>query len=821
MNPNHTTTALVAPLLDSLEPTVVERFLTQYSCFSKLKTCNLTDSITTPLLDTIKILNSEYKEESLLTYLEDLLKFSDFDCAHQSFLRLKLSENSQETALTKLTFYLQQFTKQKNKASNLKLSEEYFKKRFAQGIRPIELSRSLFQRIEADCFSSFEDLVRETQQELVNIERVQRLLPKPAKREEEIDKKVTKKWCSHCKMDNHNTSHCGYLLRAQKKQIQSSTSASINPKQIKLVSYDPDPVCKSFLKVPVEINGFKLMGTIDTAAEVSCISQNLIKTLNLSVSGSIERYITADQRVTNSRGSVTTALSLHGIGPAPKVLIHTTLMVLEGCDQILIGCDVLRRLGVMTDDSLMLKLNRDVHTEIDYADDDVLKGLNYPELCSVQYDNSNEIDEIKINLECENQNLDLKNILKNYQDVFSNVFPADGIKCQPMTIPFHNEEKTILRKPRPLNPNKLQLANEVFDELIEKGIARNVADPQHISPIVLIEYPNKKPRITGDYSGVNGVNENTITVPANLPLLSDIDAVLGDAKFIGTLDLPRAFYQVMIDEKDIPKTTISIPGRAIEFLRASFGLKNVPSFFQNVMVEIFQVPSNLSKVFIYIDDIIIAAKTFEEFLETIKFILQRAREFRVRLSGKTQSKIVGSIYKNGTRSIDPDRVDAIVKLPAPPNQTALRSFLGSVNFIREFIPKVSELTTPLTALLKNKTDYCWTQQCEDHFQRLKQEIILATSLSLPGDQDNIVVTTDASNNAVAGAVWIEEEPLQPSLPLHKRTLKPVAFFSKTLSKSQLSWSTIQKELYSIVMTLTQNSIESLLLSRHFYSRYRP
>ncbi|KAL0217437.1 hypothetical protein RCL1_008018 [Eukaryota sp. TZLM3-RCL] len=412
MNPNHTTTALVAPLLDSLEPTVVERFLTQYSCFSKLKTCNLTDCITTPLLDTIKILNSDYKEESLLTYLEDLLKFSDFDCAHQSFLRLKLSENSQETALTKLTFYLQQFTKQKNKASNLKLSEEYFKKRFAQGIRPIELSRSLFQRIEADCFSSFEDLVRETQQELVNIERVQRLLPKPAKREEEIDKKVTKKWCSHCKMDNHNTSHCGYLLRAQKKQIQSSTSASINPKQIKLVSYDPDPVCKSFLKVPVEINGFKLMGTIDTAAEVSCISQNLIKTLNLSVSGSIERYITADQRVTNSRGSVTTALSLHGIGPAPKVLIHTTLMVLEGCDQILIGCDVLRRLGVMTDDSLMLKLNRDVHTEIDYADDDVLKGLNYPELCSVQYDNSNEIDEIKINLECENQNLDLKNILK-------------------------------------------------------------------------------------------------------------------------------------------------------------------------------------------------------------------------------------------------------------------------------------------------------------------------------------------------------------------------------------------------------------------------
>ncbi|KAL0220465.1 hypothetical protein RCL1_000319 [Eukaryota sp. TZLM3-RCL] len=565
------------------------------------------------------------------------------------------------------------------------------------------------------------------------------------------------------------------------------------------------------------------MGTIDTAAEVSCISQNLIKTLNLSVSGSIERYITADQRVTNSSGSVTTALSLHGIGPAPKVLIHTTLMVLEGCDQILIGCDVLRRLGVMTDDSLMLKLNRDVHTEIDYADDDVLKGLNYPELCSVQYDNSNEIDETKINLECENQNLDLKNILKNYQDVFSNVFPADGIKCQPMTIPFHNEEKTILRKPRPLNPNKLQLANEVFDELIEKGIARNVADPQHISPIVLIEYPNKKPRITGDYSGVNGVNENTITVPANLPLLSDIDAVLGDAKFIGTLDLPRAFYQVMIDEKDIPKTTISIPGRAIEFLRASFGLKNVPSFFQNVMVEIFQVPSNLSKVFIYIDDIIIAAKTFEEFLETIKFILQRAREFRVRLSGSKSMfttsqnpiKIVGSIYKNGTRSIDPDRVDAIVKLPAPPNQTALHSFLGSVNFIREFIPKVSELTTPLTALLKNKTDYCWTQQCEDHFQRLKQEIILATSLSLPGDQDNIVVTTDASNNAVAGAVWIEEEPLQPSLPLHKRTLKPVAFFSKTLSKSQLSWSTIQKELYSIVMTLTQNSIESLLLSRHF------
>ncbi|KAL0245207.1 hypothetical protein GEMRC1_009287 [Eukaryota sp. GEM-RC1] len=201
----------------------------------------------------------------------------------------------------------------------------------------------------------------------------------------------------------------------------------------------------------------------------------------------------------------------------------------------------------------------------------------WPPLISATLD----VAESRIELPEETEKKLLK-ILNKHKDVFGKPHP-EGIKCKPMTITFYNENTTCKKAPRNLNPTKLRIANEIFDDLIEDGFAEETStDSKFSSPIVLVIYPDgKKPRLTRDYSGTGGVNASTRPIEAHLPKISDVSIFLSNANFICTLDLPKAFCQVPLDQADYRKTTLSIAGRSIFFKRAAVGLKNVLAFFQN------------------------------------------------------------------------------------------------------------------------------------------------------------------------------------------------------------------------------------------------
>ncbi|KAL0206297.1 hypothetical protein P9112_001604 [Eukaryota sp. TZLM1-RC] len=187
-----------------------------------------------------------------------------------------------------------------------------------------------------------------------------------------------------------------------------------------------------------------------------------------------------------------------------------------------------------------------------------------------------------------------------------------------MTIPFYDEGKVVKRKTRRLKPEKQRVAENSFNELIRNEFAVP-AKSQFSNSICLVICPDhRKPRLTGDFSGIGGVNDLTQPVEANLPRISDILEFLSKANYIATLDLLKAFWQLKIAEDDIDKTTVSISGMSISFKRANIGLKNVLAVFQNMMMEIFDSEG----AFIYIDDIIIVASTLDEFLSRVVNLLR-------------------------------------------------------------------------------------------------------------------------------------------------------------------------------------------------------
>ncbi|WOG86400.1 hypothetical protein DCAR_0205603 [Daucus carota subsp. sativus] len=134
----------------------------------------------------------------------------------------------------------------------------------------------------------------------------------------------------------------------------------------------------------------------------------------------------------------------------------------------------------------------------------------------------------------------------------------------------------------------------------------------------------------------------------------------------------------------------------------------------------------------------------------------------------------------------------------PSNIKQLRGFLGITGYYRRFIRNYGVISKPLTELLK-KGAFSWNTAAATTFQDLKDAMVTAPILSLPGYAVPFIVETDACGSGV-GAVLT-------------RKGRPVAFFSKSLGPKYQSMSTYKKELLAIV--LATQKWHTYLQGNHF------
>ena len=96
----------------------------------------------------------------------------------------------------------------------------------------------------------------------------------------------------------------------------------------------------------------------------------------------------------------------------------------------------------------------------------------------------------------------------------------------------------------------------------------------------------------------------------------DVLDLLGGAQFFSTLDLASGFWQVLMDEETREKTAfVTHSGlHMYEFCVMPFGLTNDLATFQRLMEVIL---NGLARdcCIVYLDDILVFSKTFEEHLD--------------------------------------------------------------------------------------------------------------------------------------------------------------------------------------------------------------
>src|SRR6266511_3365324 len=131
-----------------------------------------------------------------------------------------------------------------------------------------------------------------------------------------------------------------------------------------------------------------------------------------------------------------------------------------------------------------------------------------------------------------------------------------------------------------------------------------------------------------------------------------------------------------------------------------FSLCNVPVTFQRLMNQVLR--KYLGKfVLVYLDDIIIYFKTFEEYKEHVRLVFEalRAASLMMKLKkcklAQKELRFLGHIISAEGIRTDPEKIAKMVILASPTNLKELRLKLGLFSYYRQYIKRFSDICTSL------------------------------------------------------------------------------------------------------------------------------
>jgi hypothetical protein len=228
-----------------------------------------------------------------------------------------------------------------------------------------------------------------------------------------------------------------------------------------------------------------------------------------------------------------------------------------------------------------------------------------------------------------------------------------------------------------------------------------------------------------------------------------------------------------------------------------FGLTNAPATFQRLMDSLF---SDLigKNVVVYLDDLNIYSKTFEEHLDHIQEVFNILQKAGLRLKpqkctfAQKNLKFLGYVVGEHGISTDPSKIEVVKSFPIPRNLRQLRGFLGLASYYRRFVKGFTTIAAPLNELLKKKVRYKWTKAQQTAFEELKHHLTSAPILAYPNFEREFILFTDASDLAL-GAILSQKD--------HEGYERVIAYASRTLSPAEKNYSVTEKECLAVVWAI--------------------
>ena len=369
-----------------------------------------------------------------------------------------------------------------------------------------------------------------------------------------------------------------------------------------------------------------------------------------------------------------------------------------------------------------------------------------------------------------------------YAELFQGLGCLPGkysIKTDPSVIPTVHPPRKV----------PISLKDKVYEELQrmeQLGVIERQTEPTPWVNSMTVVNKGSKIRICIDPRDLNNAIQRE-----HFPLktVEDVIENMSGAKYFTKLDAVSGFWQIQLDEQSSRLCTFNSPFGRYRFKRMPFGIKSASEVFQKIMSHMLE---DINGAEVIIDDILVWGSSVEEHDQRLRRVLNRAKEYNLKLSRqkceerKTEVKYVGQVLTQRGVKPDPEKVRAIMMMQKPENRQEILTFLGLVQYLGKFLPRLSDVSASLRKLTETSSgcEWKWTKEQDVSFETIKAMITQAPVLAYYDPKLPMTLSVDASSKGL-GATILQQG-------------RPIAYASRALTAAQRNYAQIEKEALAVV-----------------------
>ena len=239
------------------------------------------------------------------------------------------------------------------------------------------------------------------------------------------------------------------------------------------------------------------------------------------------------------------------------------------------------------------------------------------------------------------------------------------------------------------------------------------------------------------------------------------------------------------------------------------GLASAPATFQRLM-QATMSDFAFQFLLVYLDDLLVYSKTFDEHMEHLERLLQRVTETGLKLKAskcqflRREVTYLGHTISADGVSCESGKVECVQNWPTPTTTTELRSFLGFASYYRRFISGFARIAGPPHDLVsegakhsKKKTadvSRLWGPKHQEAFDSLKGALTTAPVLGYADYTKPFILETDASHDGLNAMLSQEQDGKSRVLAFASRRLRPSEKNSSLYSSMKLEFLAMKRAI---------------------------
>ncbi|XP_022027412.1 uncharacterized protein LOC110928683 [Helianthus annuus] len=200
---------------------------------------------------------------------------------------------------------------------------------------------------------------------------------------------------------------------------------------------------------------------------------------------------------------------------------------------------------------------------------------------------------------------------------------------------------------------------------------------------------------------------------------------------------------------------------------------------------------------VYMDDLVIMSKEESTMLANIQKTFNTLRSVSIKLNpakcsfGMEEGKFLGFIVTKDGFKVNPEKVQAIERMPSPSNIKDMQKLAGRLAALNRFLANHAAKSFPFIKTLRNcmkKSQFQWTPEAESAFHEMKDCLIKLPTLTTPNKGEPLVLYLSASDRAVGAVLLVDRQGVQT----------PVYYVSRTLTDPETRYAIMEKLVLALI-----------------------